>query len=96
VIGDSDFASNSFLPYVANGDLALAMVRWLARDEHATAVKSRIPAPPLILLTKPQMQGIFLIVVVLLPLSVIGLGSSCRSRQLACSASRRSASLGSR
>ena len=31
VIGDSDFASNSFLPYTANSDLALAMVRcWCA------------------------------------------------------------------
>lgn len=74
VIGDSDFASNSFFPYVANSDIALAMVRWLARDEHATAIASRIPVPPLILLTKAQMQGIFLIVVVLLPLSVVGLG----------------------
>jgi hypothetical protein len=74
VIGDADFASNSFFPYVANSDLALAMVRWLARDEHATAISSRIPAPPQVLLTKAQMQGIFLTVVVLLPLSVIGLG----------------------
>jgi ABC-type uncharacterized transport system involved in gliding motility auxiliary subunit len=74
VIGDSDFASNSFFPYVANSDLALAMVRWLARDEHAAAVTSHIPAPPQVLLTKAQMQGIFLIVVVLLPLSAIGLG----------------------
>ena len=74
VIGDSDFASNSFFPYVANSDLALAMVRWLARDEHASAIASRIPVPPLVLLTKTQMQGIFMIVVVLVPLSVIGLG----------------------
>jgi hypothetical protein len=74
VIGDSDFASNSFFPYVANSDLTLAMVRWLARDEYATAIASRVPAPPLVLLTKAQMQGIFLIIVVLLPLAVIGLG----------------------
>jgi hypothetical protein len=75
VIGDGDFASNSFFPYVANSDLALAMVRWLARDEHAAAISSRIPAPPQVMLTKAQMQGIFLIVVVLLPLSVVGLGA---------------------
>jgi hypothetical protein len=74
VIGDGDFASNSFFPYVANSDLALAMVRWLARDEHATAISSRIPVPPQVLLTKGQMQGIFLALVVLLPLSVVGLG----------------------
>ncbi len=75
VIGDSDFASNSFLPYTANSDLALAMVRWLLRDEQAVAIASRIPAPTRVLLTKAQMQGVFLILVVLLPLSVIALGS---------------------
>ncbi|HSC28719.1 MAG TPA: GldG family protein [Vicinamibacterales bacterium] len=74
VIGDSDFASNSFFPYVANSDLALAMVRFLARDEHATPIASRVPAPPQVLLTKAQMQSIFLLLVVLLPLSVIALG----------------------
>ena len=74
VIGDSDFASNSFLPYTANSDLALAMVRWLLRDEQAVAISSRIPAPARVLLTKAQMQSVFLILVVLLPLSVIALG----------------------
>jgi gliding motility-associatede transport system auxiliary component len=75
VIGDSDFASNSFLPYTANSDLALAMVRWLLRDEQAVPIASRIPAPAQVLLTKAQMQGVFLILVVLLPLSAIALGS---------------------
>jgi hypothetical protein len=75
VIGDSDFASNSFLPYTANSDLALAMVRWLLRDEQAVGIASRIPAPSRILLTKAQMQGVFLAIVVLLPLSMIALGS---------------------
>jgi hypothetical protein len=74
MIGDSDFASNSFFPYMANSDLALAMVRWLVREEHATPIASRIPVPSLILLTKRQMQGIFLVIVVMLPLAVVGLG----------------------
>jgi ABC-type uncharacterized transport system len=75
VIGDSDFASNSFLPYTANSDLALGMVRWLLRDEQAVPIASRIPAPSRVLLTKAQMQGIFLTLVVLLPLSAIAFGS---------------------
>jgi hypothetical protein len=74
VIGDSDFASNSFFPYMANSDLALSMVRWLVREEHATPIAARIQAPSLILLTKAQMQAIFLIIVVLMPLAVISLG----------------------
>jgi ABC-type uncharacterized transport system involved in gliding motility auxiliary subunit len=75
VIGDSDFASNSFFPYMANSDLALAMVRWLLRDEQSVPIASRIPAPPHVLLTKPQMQSVFLFIVVLLPLSMVVLGS---------------------
>jgi ABC-type uncharacterized transport system involved in gliding motility auxiliary subunit len=74
VIGDSDFASNSFLPYTANSDLALSMVRWLLRDEHVVPIASRIPASAQVLLTKAQMQGVFLVNVVLLPLSMIVLG----------------------
>ena len=74
MIGDSDFASNSFFPYMANSDLTLTMVRWLVREEHATPIALRIRVPSLILLTKVQMQGIFMIIVVLLPLAVITLG----------------------
>jgi LPXTG-motif cell wall-anchored protein len=74
VMGDGDFASNSFFPYMANSDIALSMVRWLVREEHAASISSRIPVPALILLTGAQMQSIFLVVGVLLPLSVILLG----------------------
>jgi len=75
VVGDGDFASNSFLPYMANGDLALAMVRWLAREEQTPSVAVRMPVPPLVLLTKSQMQRIFLLIEVLLPLSVVAIGA---------------------
>jgi ABC-type uncharacterized transport system involved in gliding motility auxiliary subunit len=74
VIGDGDFASNSFLPYMANSDLALAAVRWLAREEQGTAVKTRIPVPPMILLTAGQSRLIFAFIVILLPLAVIAIG----------------------
>jgi ABC-type uncharacterized transport system len=74
VIGDGDFASNSFLPYMANSDLLLAAVRWLAREERGTTVRTRIPVPPMILLTAAQSRAIFTLIVILLPLSVIGIG----------------------
>jgi ABC-type uncharacterized transport system involved in gliding motility auxiliary subunit len=74
VSGDADFASNSFLPYMANSDLALSMVRWLVREENLAPVSSRIPVPPMVLLTKPQMQLIFVFVEILLPLAVFALG----------------------
>jgi hypothetical protein len=74
VVGDGDFASNSFLPYLSNSDFAVATVRWLVREEHAAAVAGRIPVPPMILLSGTQMKWIFLLVEVLLPLAVIGFG----------------------
>jgi hypothetical protein len=75
LVGDGDFASNSFLPYMANSDLALAMVRWLVREERTPSVTVRMPVPPLVLLTKSQMQRIFLVIEVLLPLGVVALGA---------------------
>lgn len=74
IIGDGDFASNSFFPFMANNDLALAMVRWLTREENEAAIASRVRVPELILLTNSQMRMIFIIVEVLLPLSVLLLG----------------------
>ena len=74
VIGDGDFASNSFLPYMANSDLLLAAIRWLAREERGTAVRTRIPVPPMILLTAAQSRSLFALIVILLPLTVIGIG----------------------
>ncbi len=74
VVGDGDFASNSFLPYMSNGDLSLAMIRWAAHEEQTPTVTTRMPVPPLVLLTKSQMQRIFLGLEVLLPLSVVGIG----------------------
>lgn len=75
VVGDGDFASNSFLPYMANSDLALAMVRWVVREEQIPSVPVRMPVPPLVLLTKSQMQRIFLVFEGLLPLSVVAVGT---------------------
>jgi hypothetical protein len=74
VIGDCDFASNSFFPYMSNSDLLLAAVRWLAREERTTAVATRIPVPSLVLLTQSQARTVFLLVVGLLPLMVVALG----------------------
>jgi hypothetical protein len=81
VVGDGDFASNSFLPYMANSDLALAMVRWLAREEQTPSVAVRMPVPPLVLLTKTQMQRIFLVIEVLMPLGFVAAGAVVRWRR---------------
>jgi len=74
-VGDGDFASNSFFPYMSNSELALSMVRWLAREDRAPRIRAGVPLPPLILLTRQQMKTIFLVLEVLLPLSVIAMGT---------------------
>jgi hypothetical protein len=74
VIGDGDFASNSFFPYMSNSDLLLAAVRWLVREERTTPVATRIPVPSLVLLTESQGRAVFALVVGLLPLMVVAVG----------------------
>jgi ABC-type uncharacterized transport system len=75
VIGDGDFASNSFFPYMANGDLLLSAARWLAREERGTAVSTRVAVPPLILLTASQARAILILLVGALPAAVVFLGA---------------------
>jgi hypothetical protein len=75
VVGDGDFASNSFVPYMSNSDMALSMVRWLAREDRAPKVRPGIPVPALVLLSREQMRTVFLLVEVLLPLSAIAAGA---------------------
>jgi ABC-type uncharacterized transport system involved in gliding motility auxiliary subunit len=60
---------------MANSDLLLSAVRWLAREERTTTLASRIPVPPLLALTGRQLGTIFAITVVALPLLTILLGT---------------------
>jgi len=40
LVGNSNFATNAYLSFAANGDLAVGMVRWLAGDEATPATKT--------------------------------------------------------
>jgi hypothetical protein len=74
VVGDGDFVSNSFFPYMSNSDAALAMIAWLLREERAPTMKPPLEVLPTVALTGRQTQGIFLVTVVVLPGLVIGAG----------------------
>jgi hypothetical protein len=74
LVGNASFASNAFFPYASNGQLAVAMIRWLADDTATPVLKPEAYSLPQIRLTHRQMQVTFLLVEVLLPLSVILLG----------------------
>jgi hypothetical protein len=74
LVGNSNFAANSYFAYVSNGDLALRMVRWLAGDEAATAVRPQKLSLERITLTRDQMRTIFILVELILPLSLVLMG----------------------
>ena len=70
LVGNSSFATNAFFPLVSDGELAVSMIRWLAGDMAAPNIAPARYSPPEITLTHRQMQGIFFVVEILLPLSV--------------------------
>ena len=76
VVGDGDFVSNSFFPYMSNSDVALAMLAWLLREERAPTMKPPVEVLPTVVLTNTQTQGIFLVTVVVLPALIIGTGGA--------------------
>jgi hypothetical protein len=67
VIGDSDFASNSFFPYMSNSDLVLGALAWLIGEERAPTMKPPVEVLPTVVLTNRQVRGIFLVTVLVLP-----------------------------
>ena len=68
VVGDADFASNSFFPYLSNADFALGSLAWLVHEEKAPTMK------PTVVLTGADVRWIFIYTVLLLPGSVALLG----------------------
>ena len=67
VVGDADFASNSFFPYLANADIVLAGVSWLLREERLPTLKPPVEVLPQVTLTNAQVRWIFILTVILLP-----------------------------
>jgi hypothetical protein len=74
VIGDTDFASNSFFPYMSNSDLVLAMLAWLVGEERAPTMKPPIEVLPTVVLTQRQVYGIFAVTALGLPGLVATIG----------------------
>ncbi|MGH7365979.1 MAG: Gldg family protein [Candidatus Rokuibacteriota bacterium] len=74
VVGDGDFASNSFFPYMSNGDLALSALAWLLREERAPTMRPPVEVLPKVVLTNRQVRGIFVVAVLGLPGLAVVLG----------------------
>jgi ABC-type uncharacterized transport system involved in gliding motility auxiliary subunit len=76
VFGDSDFADNSAFRISGNADLLLNAINFLAEEKELLAIRPKEGLGDRLFLTASEGRFIFLVSVVLLPLSVIGLGTS--------------------
>lgn len=76
VIGDSDFASNSFFGIQGNGDLFVNAVSWLAEDEGFIAIRPKEPDDRPLTLTETQTRVSYYVSMYLFPLSVLVAGIS--------------------
>jgi hypothetical protein len=82
VVGDSDFATNSFFQIMGNGKLFLNAVSYLAARENLIGIQPRTYDLPRVNLTNRQMRGTFFLSVILIPamLAVAGFAVWWRQR----------------
>jgi ABC-type uncharacterized transport system involved in gliding motility auxiliary subunit len=74
VVGDSDFAVNSYFPAQGNGNLFLNMVSWLSQDEDLISIRPKAPEDRRIMLSQSQQSMLRLVTVFLLPGAVLVAG----------------------
>jgi ABC-type uncharacterized transport system involved in gliding motility auxiliary subunit len=74
VVGDADFATNSFFHIMGNGALFLNAINYLAAQESLIGITPRTHDLPRVNLTNRQMKGTFFLSVILVPafLAVVG------------------------
>jgi ABC-type uncharacterized transport system involved in gliding motility auxiliary subunit len=74
VVGDSDFATNSFFHIMGNGALFLNTINYLAAQENLIGLQPRTSDLPRVNLTNRQMKATFFLSVILVPalLAVVG------------------------
>ena len=82
VIGDSDFATNSFYHIMGNGRLFLNTVNYIAAKENLIGIAPRTYDLPRVNLTNQQMKGTFFLSIVLIPalMALIGIAVWWRQR----------------
>ena len=83
LFGDSDFASNAYFNSVANGDLFLMTIGWLAEEADLVAIRPREMEDRRINVTVSQWGWIYLVTRVLFPLATLILGTTVWKRRRA-------------
>ena len=81
VIGDSDFAANSYLGIQGNKDLFVNTVNWLAQQENLIAIRPKEASDRRVTLTSGQQTGIFWLALLLIPVAALGAGVYTWSRR---------------
>ncbi len=76
VIGDSDFANNSYIRMQRNGDLFLNSVSWLAEDEDLISIRPKSPENRTIQMTEARSKMLKWLSMILLPVGVLVTGIS--------------------
>ena len=82
VIGDSDFATNSFFHIMGNGKLFLNTVNYLTARENLIGIEPRTYDQPQVNLTNRQMKGTFFLSIILVPalMALVGVAVWWRQR----------------
>lgn len=81
VFGDSDFASNEYFHFVANGDLFLNTISWLAEEEDLISIRPKSTEDRRLYLTETQSKMILIFGVILLPMSILGMAISAYNKR---------------
>jgi len=76
VVGDSDFATNSFFHIMGNGKLFLNAINYLAARENLIGVEPRTRDLPRVNLTNRQVKGTFFLSVILIPALLAFIGTA--------------------
>ena len=74
VVGDSDFASNTFAQGQRNGDLFMNSVNWLAEEENLISIRPKSPTSRRVEMSASQQNMLFWLTIVFMPAAVMGSG----------------------
>ena len=82
VVGDSDFATNSFYNIMGNGKLFLNAVNYLSARENLIGIEPRTFDRPQVSLTNQQMKGTVFLSMILIPalMALVGVAVWWRQR----------------
>lgn len=81
LVGDSDFANNAMIGVLGNGEFFLNGVAFLSEDENLIRIRPRRAAGDTVYITESQGRMVFLICMILLPLTPIVAGTVVAARQ---------------